>query len=107
MNVIHDTHDMGGVDGRGPVEPEPNEPVFHAPWEGRVFGLRRLLVPWGLGGNWGSFRFAQERVPAEDYLRLSYYERWSASLELLLVEKGLLKSEEIDRRAASLQERWG
>ena len=26
-------HDMGGMDGFGKVEPEPNEPVFHAPWE--------------------------------------------------------------------------
>ena len=23
-------HDMGGMDGFGPVEPEPNEPLFHA-----------------------------------------------------------------------------
>ena len=23
-------HDMGGMHGFGPVEPEPNEPVFHA-----------------------------------------------------------------------------
>ncbi|TMJ64978.1 MAG: nitrile hydratase subunit beta, partial [Alphaproteobacteria bacterium] len=28
-------HDMGGMDGFGRVEPERNEPVFHAPWEGR------------------------------------------------------------------------
>ena len=29
-------HDMGGMHGFGKVEPEPNEPVFHAPWEGRT-----------------------------------------------------------------------
>ena len=92
MNGIHD---MGGVDGRGPVEPEPNEPVFHAPWEGRVFGLRRLLVPSGLGGNWGSFRFAQERVPAADYLRLSYYERWFTALVNLLRENGIVTEAEL------------
>ncbi len=27
-------HDMGGMHGFGKVEPEPNEPVFHADWEG-------------------------------------------------------------------------
>ena len=27
MNCVHD---MGGMHGFGPVEPEPNEPVFHA-----------------------------------------------------------------------------
>ena len=50
MNGIHD---MGGMHGMGPIEPESNEPVFHEPWEGRVYalffgGLRR----WGRGRNW-------------------------------------------------------
>ncbi len=26
-------HDMGGMHGFGPVEAEPNEPVFHEDWE--------------------------------------------------------------------------
>ena len=93
-------HDMGGMSGMGSVEPEPNEPVFHAPWEGRVFGLRRLLVPWGLGGNWGSFRFAQERVPAADYLRFSYYERWFTALVNLLCANGVVTEAELARGAA-------
>ena len=32
-------HDLGGMHGFGPVEPEDDEPVFHAPWEGRTLGL--------------------------------------------------------------------
>ena len=32
-------HDMGGMDGFGKVEPEPNEPPFHAAWEGRVLAM--------------------------------------------------------------------
>ncbi|MXZ70313.1 MAG: nitrile hydratase subunit beta [Acidobacteria bacterium] len=88
-------HDMGGTGGRGPINPELNEPVFHAPWEGRVFGLRRLLVPWGLGGNWGSFRFAQERLPAADYLRLSYYERWFIALVNVLKAHGVVTDAEL------------
>ena len=36
-------HDMGGMDGFGKVEPEPNEPVFHAPWEGRVLAMQRAM----------------------------------------------------------------
>ncbi len=96
-------HDMGGMRGTGPVEPEPSEPVFHAPWEGRVFGLRRLLAPWGLGGNWGSFRFAQERVPAADYLRFSYYERWFAALVNLLRAHGVVTEAELASGAADPQ----
>jgi nitrile hydratase subunit beta len=29
MNGIHD---MGGMEGFGPVQPEPNEPPFHSKW---------------------------------------------------------------------------
>jgi len=36
-------HDMGGMHGFGPVEPEPDEPVFHEPWEGRVMAMQRAM----------------------------------------------------------------
>ena len=42
----------------------------------------------------------------EEYRDLSYYERWVAATEKLLVEKGILSSEEIDERAASIRRRW-
>ena len=101
MNDLPDgVHDMGGMDGTGPVEPEPDEPVFHEPWEGRVYALRRRLVPWGLGGNWGSFRFAQECVPAADYLRFSYYERWFTALVDVLRANGVVSEAELARGVA-------
>ena len=31
---MNGVHDMGGMQGFGKVEPEPNEPVFHSEWEG-------------------------------------------------------------------------
>jgi nitrile hydratase len=40
MNGIHD---MGGMQGFGPVAPERNEPVFHADWEARVLALNRAM----------------------------------------------------------------
>ena len=74
MNGIHD---MGGMDGLGPVEPEADEPVFHETWEGRVSTPWDGRSPAGGGAdNWGSFRFALESLPPADYLRMSYYERW-------------------------------
>ena len=81
---MNGVHDMGGMHGMGPLEPESNEPVFHEPWEGRVYALVQSMGPWGRGRNWGSFRFALESIPAADYLRMSYYERW---FEALLVER--------------------
>ncbi len=34
-------HDLGGIHGLGPIDPEPEqvEPVFHGEWEKRVFAL--------------------------------------------------------------------
>src|SRR5699024_8963735 len=47
--VMNGVHDMGGMDGFGKVEPEPNEPVFHAEWEGRVMAMMRAM---GFAGAW-------------------------------------------------------
>ncbi|MCH8948029.1 MAG: nitrile hydratase subunit beta, partial [Acidobacteria bacterium] len=90
--------DMGGMGGMGPIEPEPNEPVFHEPWEGRVFALfTRGMGPWGRGRNWGSFRFELESIPAAEYLRMSYYERWFMALLVnRLVKSGLVTQEELE-----------
>ena len=41
MNGIHD---MGGMHGFGPIELEAKEPVFHEPWEARMFGVRREML---------------------------------------------------------------
>ena len=40
---MNGVHDMGGMHGFGKVEPEPNEPVFHAAWEGRVLAMQRAM----------------------------------------------------------------
>ena len=42
----------------------------------------------------------------DNYYELSYYERWAAAAEKLLVEKGILTTEEIDERAAEISRRW-
>ena len=51
MNGIHD---MGGMHGLGPIENEPEAPVFHAHWEGRVMALGDTMGPWG---TWSVDRF--------------------------------------------------
>src|SRR5262245_46167229 len=38
---VNGIHDMGGMHGFGRVQPEKDEPVFHARWEARVLGLSR------------------------------------------------------------------
>ena len=93
MNTIHD---MGGMDGFGPVEPEENEPVFHETWEGRMFALfgGGALGPWRRGFPW--FRWTLETIPPEEYLRMSYYERWYAALTSSLLGAGLVTEQELE-----------
>jgi len=82
-------HDMGGMDGFGKVEREPNEPVVHAAWEGRVLALQRAM---SYAGAWNidMSRYAQERLPPNVYLSVSYYKRWALGMERNLVERGLV-----------------
>ena len=90
MNGIHD---MGGMHGMGPIEVEENEPVFHHPWEGRVFALS-LGMRAGRG-NLDNSRHGIELLPPADYLRLSYYEKWLARLEWRLFHLALATADEI------------
>src|SRR5205809_3444795 len=99
---MNGAHDLGGMDGFGPINPEPEalEPVFHADWEKRVFGLVRTT---GALGVWSgdTSRHARERQHPVDYLRHSYYENWLAGLEKLLVENGLVTAAELASGKAS------
>jgi nitrile hydratase subunit beta len=87
-------HDMGGMHGFGKVEPEQDEPVFHAPWEGRVLALNRAM---GYTGVWtiDQTRAGIENLPPDVYLSSSYYKKWAVRLEKLLVDLGLAGSDEI------------
>jgi nitrile hydratase len=87
--------DMGGVPGFGPVKPEPNEPVFHAPWERRVLAMTLAMAKPG-GWNIDMSRFARENRPHKDYLSKSYYEIWLAGLERLMLERNMIAPAEIE-----------
>jgi nitrile hydratase len=82
MNGIHD---MGGMHGFGPVVVEANEPVFHAPWEGRVRALIAIALRRGIA-NVDEFRHAIERLDPVEYLSVGYYGRWLGALETLVRE---------------------
>jgi nitrile hydratase len=87
-------HDMGGMHGFGPVVPEPNEPVFHAVWEGRVHALQRAVGAAGLWSIDGG-RASLERLPPVTYLSSSYYQRWFLGLERRVVTHGLVGEDEL------------
>ena len=73
---------------------EPDEPVFHAPWEGRVMAMQRAMMFAG-GWNIDMLRYAQERLPPRVYLGVSYYERWALATESSVVERGCGTADEL------------
>ena len=89
-------HDLGGQLEMGPINPEPEsqEQVFHADWERRVFAL---TLATGMLGKWNidESRHARERQDPLTYIQNSYYENWLEGLEKLLLEKGLVSTEEL------------
>lgn len=89
---MNGVHDMGGMHGMGPVAPEADEPVFHHEWEGRVHAIN-LASP--TRGNIDAGRHRIELLPPADYLRMTYYEKWLARVELLLLAGGFVTEAEL------------
>ncbi len=93
-------HDLGGAPG-GPIDKRGHEVED---WERLADAITIALDIKGIKTT-DEHRRAQEGL--ENYRDLSYYERWVAATETLLVEKGILTREEIDERSAEISQRWG
>lgn len=87
-------NDVGGMQGFPPIEREGDEPAFHADWEAHVFAMNRALLGHGVY-NLDEFRDAIERMPPQEYLAASYYERWLHAIVTLLAEKGIYTEREL------------
>lgn len=87
------THaDLGGTTGHGPIVPEPEGELWHHAWEPRALAL---TLAAGASGRWNIDMSRRARETLPDYAELSYYEIWTAGLERLLVERGLVTEEEL------------
>ena len=86
--------DLGGQMGFGPVAPEKDEPIFHAPWEKKALALTLAM---GATREWNIdiSRHARESLPPAQYLGSSYYEIWIAGLIKLMLAKGLVTEAEV------------
>jgi nitrile hydratase beta subunit len=91
---VNGVHDMGGMDGFGKVEPEPNEPMFHTDWEARVLAMVRAMGAAG-AFNIDTSRFYREALPPHIYLASPYYKKWLLGLEDLLIDKGYIAPSEL------------
>lgn len=87
-------HDMGGVHGFGPINPQANEPVFHSQWERRAFATNLAM---GMTGAWNidKMRHGRERVDPATYWASSYYEMRHYGLVIQLIEDGLVTTGEV------------
>lgn len=86
--------DLGGQMGFGPVDPEVDEPRFHADWERRALAL---TLAAGTMGVWSidESRFFRESLHPVDYYSSSYYEIWIKALEWMLVSHDMVTDEEL------------
>src|SRR5882724_11830970 len=89
---MNGVHDMGGMQGLGRIEPEPEGIVFHHVWEGRVHAMS-LASP--TRSNIDAGRHQRELIPGPEYLRMSYYVKWFRSLSERLIQQGLVTTEEL------------
>jgi nitrile hydratase subunit beta len=93
---MNGVHDMGGMQGMGPIRHEAHEPPFHERWEGRVYALARVLRTRSGLWNLDAFRHGIEVLPPVDYLRMSYYERWLAWMLTTVVAAGDVTQAEVE-----------
>ena len=95
-------HDMGGQPG-GPVERREHD---YAWWEKRVDALlvllsnkhRRIMTV-------DELRRGIEGLGVGAYDRMTYYERWIASITQNLIEKGILSIAELRARMEEIEKR--
>ena len=93
-------HDIGGLDA-GPIDWSQHA---HDLWEKRVDALLVLLARKGVM-TVDELRLGIESLGADRYERLTYYERWIASVARALVDRGIITTDELGRRMATVAAR--
>lgn len=96
-------HDIGGLPGAGPIDQSQHE---LADWEILADAVNQALGARGVKRT-DELRRLREEMDAAAYQNSSYYERWITSIEGILIEKRILTREEIDRRVAEFEKKWG
>ena len=96
-------HDIGGLPGAGPIDKSQHE---LADWEILADAVNQALGAKGVKRT-DEMRRAREEMDSEAYRKMNYYERWIASIETILIEKGILEKDEIDNKVVEFQKKWG
>lgn len=102
MTNLRRPHDIGGLPA-GPIDTSHRE---EAAWHRKATALNMALGP----GRRGLMRVDERRRATEDlddYLELGYFDRSVLAGASLLIEKGVLTRDEIERRMAEIKARRG
>jgi hypothetical protein len=96
-------HDIGGLPASA-IDTETHTMTF---WEKQIDALNQLI---GHADkpliHPGENRKAIESMGDDVYRTLSYYERWTAGIAKLLLEKNVLTQDEIDAKIAELRAQY-
>jgi hypothetical protein len=97
-------HDMGGLPA-GKVEATEHD---YEEWERRVDALMVLLS--GIKGGTklmtvDELRKNIEALPPDAYDRMSYYERWVTSITQVMIQRGVITTDELGRKMADIENR--
>jgi hypothetical protein len=96
-------HDIGGL------EAEDIDTADHTaePWEKRIRVVLQLLARQTVPVvSRDELRRGIEDLGAEEYDRLSYHERWAASIANILLQKGVIDVDELGRKMREIETRW-
>ena len=96
------SHDLGGLPA-GPVDAAPHDMTF---WEKQIDAMNTLLAQKGLRRTDENRRYV-EMLGHDVYNTLTYYERWTAALTRVLIDKGVLTQDEVDAKVLEVRERLG
>ena len=96
-------HDIGGLPGAGLIDQRQHD---LSDWEILADAVNQALGVRGIKRT-DEMRRAREEMDSAAYRDMSYYERWIASIEAILIEKKILTKEEIDRKLAAFESKWG
>jgi hypothetical protein len=95
-------HDVGGLPA-GPIDRCEHDKAL---WEKRVHALLVLLAdPRREVMTVDELRRGIEALGADEYAKLSYYERWITSITNALLQRGVLTADELGRKLAEVGRR--
>lgn len=93
--------DIRAMPGSAALPRVKGDLVFEAPWQSRAFGTA-IAVVQQLDLDWESFRERLITAIRQDADR-AYYDSWVVALEQLLLDQGLVSSDDLDSAMSALE----